>query len=93
MSKTVKQVVAAGASALAVLAALACGGNETQTQQPQTSEQQPAAPADQNGQAAAVGQPPADGSAQPGTAAPTDAQGNPVPAGQQKPNTPPPSHN
>jgi hypothetical protein len=94
MSKTVKQTLAAGASALAVLAALACGGNETQTQQPQTgqNEQPAAAPADQGQAAGVAGQPQPD-QQQPGTAAPTDAQGKPVPAGQQQPNTPPPSHN
>ena len=92
MSKTVKQTLALGASALAILAALACGGNETQTQQPQTSEQQPAAaPADQGQAAGVAGQPPAD-QQQPGTAAPAD-QANPAGGQQQKPNTPPPSGN
>jgi hypothetical protein len=95
MSKTEKRILAAGISALAILAALACGGNETQTPPAQTgqNEQPAAAPADQGQAAGVAGQPPADGSAQPGTAAPTDAQGKPVPAGQQQPNTPPPSHN
>ena len=96
MSKTVKQTLAAGVSALAVLTALACGGNETQTQQPQTGQnQQPAAaPADQGQAAGVAGQPPADGSAQQNAAPNAAQQGQQPPAGQQQqPNSPPPSGN
>jgi hypothetical protein len=96
MSKTEKRILAAGISALAILAALACGGNETQTPPAQTgqNEQPAAAPADQGQAAGVAGQPPAD-QQQPGTQQnPQGKQGTqPGQQPQQQPNTPPPSGN
>jgi hypothetical protein len=92
MSKTVKRTLAAGASALAILAALACGGTETQSQQPQTgqNDQPAAAPADQGQAAGVAGQPPADQQQQ---AQPNAQAAQPGQQPQQQPNTKPPSGN
>lgn len=94
MSKTATRTLAAGISALAILAALACGGNETQTPPAQTgqNDQPAAAPAADQGQAAGVAGAPAADQQQPN--AQQNPQGTqPGQQPQQQPNTPPPSGN